>query len=48
VGHLPALEAAIALDAAPAAILEWRSWREQPALPGDQARVLNFSRAPPA
>jgi len=48
VGHLPALEAAIAPDAAPVAIVEWRSWREQPALPGDQSPVLNFSRAPPA
>ena len=48
VGHVPALEAAIAPDAAPAAIVEWRSWREEPALPGDQSRVLNFSRAPPA
>ena len=47
-GHLPALEAAIAPDATPAAVVEWRSWREQPALAGDQALVLNFSRAPPA
>ncbi len=48
VAHLPALEAAIAPDATPAAIIEWRTWREEPVLPGDQALVLNFSRAPPA
>jgi hypothetical protein len=48
VGHLPALEAGIASDAAPAAIVEWRSWREEPVLPGGQSPVLNFSRAPPA
>jgi len=48
VGHLPAIEAALAPEAAPVAIVEWRSWREQPALAGDQGLVLNFSRAPPA
>src|SRR5271169_6364403 len=48
VGHLPALRAAIAPDATPTAIIEWRSWREQAALPGDQSPILNFSRAPPA
>ena len=48
VGHLPALEAGIAPNAAPAPAIEWRSWREEPVLPGDQSPVLNFSRAPPA
>ena len=48
VAHLPALEAAIAPDATPAAIVEWRSWREAPVLPGGQSHALNFSRAPPA
>ena len=48
VGHLPAFEAAIAPDATPTAIVEWRSWREEPVLPGDRSPVLNFSRAPPA
>lgn len=46
--HLPALEAAIAPDTTPATITEWRCWREEPVLPGDQSPVLNFSRAPPA
>jgi len=48
VGHLPALEGAGAPDTAPAAIAEWRCWREEPVLAGDQSPVLNFSRAPPA
>jgi len=48
VGHLPAIEAAIAPETAPEAIVEWRCWREQPALAGDPSPVLNLSRAPPA
>jgi len=48
VGHLPALEAPVTLDVAPASVAEWRCWREEAVLPGDQAPVLGCSRAPPA
>ena len=48
VGHLPALEGAVAPDTAPAVITGWRSWCEEAVLPGDQSPILNFSRAPPA
>jgi hypothetical protein len=47
-GHLPALEGDVAPDAAPAAVAEWRVWREEAARAGDPAPVLNSSRAPPA
>jgi hypothetical protein len=46
--HLPALQAPIALNAAPITLSEWRCWREQAVRAGDRSPALDLSRGPPA
>ncbi len=47
-GHMPALQSAVAPNATPAAITEWRLRHENTPAATDPLPSLNFSRAPPA